>query len=155
MIRLDAVQRWPVEKKALCAHSSTATPRSASSSTTCGFLPPISSCTLAPRATQAAATCLPTACDPVKLTASTPGWSMIAWPTSRPLPITRLKAPGGSPAREMISASAHALPGTMSAGLITTQFPAARAGASFHVAMSSGKFQGMICPTTPSGSWKW
>ena len=36
-----------------------------------------------------------------------------------------------------------------------TQFPAASAGASFHVAISSGKFHGMICPTTPSGSWKW
>ena len=33
--------------------------------------------------------------------------------------------------------------------------PAARAGASFHTAISSGKFHGMICPTTPSGSWKW
>ena len=35
----------------------------------------------------------------------------------------------------------------------TTQLPAASAGASFQVAISRGKFQGMICPTTPSGSW--
>ncbi|GKM77992.1 hypothetical protein MS5214_51370 [Klebsiella pneumoniae] len=27
-------------------------------------------------------------------------------------------------------------------------------GASFHAAISSGKFHGIICPTTPSGSWK-
>ena len=30
--------------------------------------------------------------------------------------------------------------------------PVARAGASFHAAISSGKFHGMICPTTPTGS---
>ena len=41
------------------------------------------------------------------------------------------------------------------AGLITTQLPAASAGASFHAAISSGKLNGMICPTTPSGSRKW
>ncbi len=45
--------------------------------------------------------------------------------------------------------------GVCSAGLSTTALPPASAGASFHVAMSSGKFHGMICPTTPSGSWKW
>lgn len=31
--------------------------------------------------------------------------------------------------------------------------PAARAGASFQAAMRKGKFQGMIWPTTPIGSW--
>ena len=45
--------------------------------------------------------------------------------------------------------------GVCSAGLSTTQLPAASAGASFQVAISNGKFHGMICPTTPSGSWKW
>ena len=38
-------------------------------------------------------------------------------------------------------------------GLRTVQSPAASTGASFHAAMSSGKFQGTICPTTPMGSW--
>ncbi len=32
--------------------------------------------------------------------------------------------------------------------------PAARAGASFQAAIVSGKFQGTISPTTPSGSRK-
>ena len=45
--------------------------------------------------------------------------------------------------------------GVCSAGLSTTQLPAASAGASFQAAISSGKFHGMICPTTPSGSWMW
>ena len=45
--------------------------------------------------------------------------------------------------------------GVCSAGLRTTQLPAARAGASFQTAIRIGKFHGMIWPTTPSGSWKW
>ena len=44
--------------------------------------------------------------------------------------------------------------GVCSAGFSTTQLPAASAGAIFQDAISSGKFQGMIWPTTPSGSWK-
>ena len=45
--------------------------------------------------------------------------------------------------------------GVCSAGFSTMQLPAASAGASFQTAISSGKFHGMICATTPSGSWKW
>ncbi len=37
-------------------------------------------------------------------------------------------------------------------GFITTAFPMAKAGAIFHEAMKRGKFQGVICPTTPTGS---
>ncbi len=40
-----------------------------------------------------------------------------------------------------------------SAGLSTTVLPIARAGAIFHASISSGKFQGMIWPTTPTGSY--
>ena len=43
----------------------------------------------------------------------------------------------------------------ISAGLSTTALPAPSAGASFHAAIRIGKFHGMICPTTPSGSWMW
>ena len=39
-------------------------------------------------------------------------------------------------------------------GLITTVLPAARAGASFHEASSSGEFQGTMAATTPRGSWR-
>ncbi len=34
--------------------------------------------------------------------------------------------------------------------IVTTQFPAAKAGATFQAAMSKGKFQGIIWPTTPT-----
>ena len=40
--------------------------------------------------------------------------------------------------------------GVVSAGFKTQVLPAASAGASFHAAMRRGKFQGMICPQTPS-----
>ena len=45
----------------------------------------------------------------------------------------------------MISASVSAVSGVVSAGLSTTVLPVASAGASFQAAISSGKFQGMIC----------
>ena len=43
--------------------------------------------------------------------------------------------------------------GVADAGFITTQFPAAIAGANFHAAINNGKFQGIIWATTPYGSW--
>ncbi len=75
-------------------------------------------------------------------------------PASRPKPLTMLRTPGGS--RSPISSARTRIEaGVCSAGLSTTQLPAARAGASFQTAIRMGKFQGMIWPTTPSGSWKW
>ena len=41
--------------------------------------------------------------------------------------------------------------GVISEGLATTQLPAARAGAIFQVKRYSGRFQGEMQPTTPSG----
>ena len=52
----------------------------------------------------------------------------------------------------MISASSSAVTGVVSAGFSTAVFPHASAGASFHAAISSGKFHGTIWPATPSGS---
>ena len=60
--------------------------------------------------------------------------------------------PGGNPASCMISPKRKAVSGVSSATFSTTVQPVARAGASFQAAISSGKFQGMICPTTPMGS---
>ena len=71
--REEAVQRWPVEKKAPLTAHSTAVFRSASSSTTSGFLPPISSWNFRIIAVQAAATRRPVATEPVKVIASTLG----------------------------------------------------------------------------------
>ena len=76
----------------------------------------------------------------------------MACPTSEPGPVTRLSAPGGSPARSSASHSAQAEPGAISAGFSTTALPKASAGATFQAGMAMGKFQGVIAPTTPSGS---
>ena len=62
--------------------------------------------------------------------------------------------PAGSRS-EISSSSTWIEAGVCSAGLSTIALPPASAGASFHTAISSGKFHGMIWPTTPSGSWKW
>ncbi len=76
------------------------------------------------------------------------------FPASAPKPLTTFSTPGGS--RSAInSISIRIDDGVCSAGLSTTALPAANAGASFQVAINNGKFHGMICPTTPSGSWKW
>ena len=75
-------------------------------------------------------------------------------PASTPKPLTMFSTPGGSrSATSSISTWIDA--GVCSAGLSTTALPAASAGASFQIAIRIGKFHGMICPTTPSGSWKW
>ena len=39
-----------------------------------------------------------------------------------------------------------------SEGLNTTVFPAIRAGMIFQVGMATGKFQGVMAPTTPTGA---
>ena len=48
--------------------------------------------------------------------------------------------------------NSSAVSGVSSAGFSTTVLPAASAGPSFQEAIVSGKFQGVISPTTPSGS---
>ena len=63
-----------------------------------------------------------------------------------------LITPGGKPASRASSPSRNADSGVCSAGLSTTVQPAASAGASFHDASISGTFQGMMAPTTPTGS---
>ena len=79
-----------------------------------------------------------------------PGWVTSVEPMS-PAPVTMLTTPGGRSASAMISASTRIDSGVVSAGLITTVLPAARAGAIFQAAISSGKFHGITWPATPSG----
>ena len=74
----------------------------------------------------------------------------MACPVS-PAPVTMLTTPGGSCACWQTSAKSSAVKGVVSAGLRTMVLPVARAGATFHASMRSGKFHGMICPTTPCG----
>jgi hypothetical protein len=63
-----------------------------------------------------------------------------------------LNAPAGSPASRRRSPKRSAVSGVSDAGFRTTVLPRASAGAIFHIAWRSGKFQGVIAPTTPIGS---
>ena len=116
-----------------------------------GDLPPSSSVTRLSARPALAPISRPTTVEPVKAILSTPGWSTSAAPVS-PSPVTTLTTPGGMPASSASSPSRSAVSGVCSAGLSTTVHPAASAGATFQAAISSGKFQGMICPHTPTGS---
>ena len=55
------------------------------------------------------------------------------------------------PASSAAAPSHRAESGVSSAGFITTVQPQASAGATFHTAFISGKFQGTIAATTPTG----
>ena len=62
-----------------------------------------------------------------------------------------LTTPFGTPTLSHICANRMAVSGVNSAGFNTTVHPAASAGAIFQASISSGKFHGMTCPTTPAG----
>ncbi|CAB4879831.1 unannotated protein [freshwater metagenome] len=95
---------------------------------------------------------LPTAVLPVNPILRTIGCSTNRHPASGPVPTTTCKTPSGIPASSASSPSRIALNGVVSAGFNITVLPHANAGPSFQQAMSKGKFQGTIKPTTPSGS---
>jgi hypothetical protein len=59
--------------------------------------------------------------------------------------------PGGKTVSRILTNSSK-LKEVMDEGFMTTVSPAASAGAIFHAAIRKGKFQGIICPTTPIGS---
>ena len=124
---------------------------SASSKTITGDLPPSSSDTRLRLPADAFTISCPTSVLPVNATLSTPGCAASAAPAS-PKPVTTLTTPSGKPASHTSCASRSAVSGVCSAGLSTTVLPQASAAPSFQAAISSGKFQGMIWPTTPTGS---
>ena len=65
--------------------------------------------------------------------------------------VTTLSTPSGRPASLSSAASASAVSGVSSAGLSTTEQPAARAGPILRVAIAAGKFHGVISRETPIG----
>jgi hypothetical protein len=127
---------------------------SASAKTTLADLPPSSSVTrlIVPAADSAIRR--PTSVEPVKAILATSGCSTSRWPQTDPGPATTFTTPAGMPASSAIRWSSTAVSGVNSAGFSTSVLPAASAGATFHEAIVSGKFQGTISPTTPSGSRK-
>ena len=93
----------------------------------------------------------PTALLPVKLIALVPGCCTMASPTVGPRPLTTFSTPSGKPISAASAASMVAVRGVTSEGFATTVLPAASAGAIFQVNRYSGRFHGLMQPTTPSG----
>ena len=74
-------------------------------------------------------------------------------PTVPPPPWTMLTTPLGMPASARSSTNRCASAGVSVAGFRTTVFPQTSAGMSFHDGIATGKFHGVIAPTTPIG-WR-
>src|SRR2546421_12625507 len=94
----------------------------------------------------------PVAVEPVKAILATPGCSARYCPATAPSPGTTFTTPSGNPTSAINSATRRLESGVSSAGLITTQFPAASAGAILQPVDMRGEVQGATCPPTPSGS---
>src|SRR5450830_1061161 len=130
----------------------TAWSRSASAHTMVGDFPPSSSEVGMSFSAARRAMPKPTVVPPVKAMRLIKGCLTRASPTIEPLPGSTLMMPSGTPACWAMRASSMAMRGVISAGLKTTAQPAARAGASFWASLAMGEFQGVMAPTTPSGS---
>src|SRR6202012_5455455 len=117
-----------------------------------GLLPPVTGFLFSKRPADAFPMSLPTSVEPVKAILSTRGCAASGAPAPSPKPVRILTTPGGKPDGSNSSDSRGPDIGVCSATFSTTVHPAANAGASFPAAINSGKFQGMICPTTPIGS---
>ena len=76
---------------------------------------------------------------------------MSSSPTTAPGPVTMLSTPAGSPPSVISSASRSVASGVVLAGFTTTVLPTAMAGAILLTISVSGKFHGIIAPTTPMG----
>ncbi len=147
--RSPAVQLCPAQRKHAATVASAARSRSASSRTTTGPLPPSSSTAALPAA--ASATRRPVSVEPMKPTPCVPGLRAISSPTVEPGPVTRLKTPGGRSASATHSARAIPATAVVEAGVQTTAFPQASAGAISSAGIVYGQFQGVITPITPRG----
>ena len=85
------------------------------------------------------------------MTIRTSGFEVSSPPIFTASPVTTLSTPAGIPACTASSAKASAQSGVSGAGFTTTVQPAARAGEILRVIMASGKFHGVMAPTTPTG----
>jgi hypothetical protein len=116
-----------------------------------GALPPSSSESFFTVGADWAMSNLPTSVDPVKVIMRTSGLAVSSAPIASASPVTTFSTPSGKPARSASSARASAESGVSGAGFTTTVQPAARAGAILRVIMATGKFHGVMAPTTPTG----
>ncbi len=149
-MRSTETHTWPALRNDPLTAKSAARSRSASSRTTIGSLPPSSRTSRFRSRPARSMIDLPTAWLPTKAIISTSA-ATSAFPVSS-APCTSPRTPGGS--APAIAAWRRAPEsGVTSEGFHTTVFPARSAGASSVSGIESGKFQGVIAATTPSGSY--
>jgi hypothetical protein len=150
--RLVQTQVWPALRYFAATAPSTARSRSASSKTMKGALPPSSIETFFTVFAACSSRSFPTGVDPVKVIFLTNGFDVSSPPISRAEPVRMLTTPSGMPAAWQSTPQARPEKGVWVAGFITIVQPAASAGPSFRAIMEDGKFQGVMAPTTPTGS---
>ena len=144
-----ALQNWALFWKAAQKSCGAIAFGSTSGSTIAGSLPPSSKVSRLSVPAAERMTCLPVSVWPVKAILAMPGWAVIHLPSSSP-PETTLNTPGGTMSFQ-ISPSFSVESGVNGEGLTMIVSPAISAGAIFHMASITGKFQGTMAPTTPSG----
>ena len=88
--------------------------------------------------------------EPTNETAAISGWSKIAF-TASFAPCTTFKTPAGKPACRKSSAIRTAPSGVRSDGLRTNVLPATTASGNIHSGIITGKLNGGIPATTPTG----
>ena len=138
--------------------SATTCSTSADESTIIAFWPPVSaiSVTARPRLSTRPATLRcrmrATSVEPVNITPIVLASSTSAAPTVSPRPGNSCNAPRGTPASHSVRTASAAISAVCSAGLASTVLPAASAAATWPTKIASGKFQGLMQTTGPSGS---
>src|SRR4051794_4127839 len=148
-----AKQICPELRKIASTAQWTALSRSASSKTMLAPFPPSSRETGARWVAADAITSRPVADEPVNVTRSTRSSAVSEAPAGLPCPLSTLRTPGGNPASTASLPRSVTEAGVSSDGLMMQVLPQAIAGAIFHVAIISGKFQGLIAATTPAGPY--
>src|SRR3954447_26934952 len=151
-MRLRAQQSWPALAYTDIGSSRAAFARSASANTMAADLPPSSSDTRAMLSADAFRIDAPVVVSPVNEILATRGSDTRASPTTPPGPGSTLTISGGTPASTRTSPRSSAVSGVSDAGLSTIGLPHTSAGATFHEAISNGKFHGTISATGPTGS---
>ena len=126
----------------------TARSRSASRSTISGSLPPSSRLTGVSVSAARFITTLPVRSEPVNWTKST---SSTRAPPVSPMPLTTSRTSGPPISSFHARTISMVESGVNSEGLMTTAQPATSAGIASSKARMSGKFQGLITPTTGYG----
>src|ERR671912_690688 len=145
------MQDWPAWLKPATLSFAAAPRQSPSGSMMTGLLLPSSRLTFLRAARSRIPQ--PTSGEPVNVIIATSRCITSGSPTAAPPPVTTLSHPGGRPHSSINSvARAMADSGVWLAGLSTTGQPAAIAGPTLWLTRVSGKLNGLMAPTTPTGA---